>query len=131
MEKIKPVPICNNYEFRRVYSKGKYYVSPAVVVYVLKNRYHMVRVGITTSKKIGNAVKRNRSRRIIRAALDLFLPYIRPGYDLVFVARGKTPFLKSTDIEKSLRFLFRKADILQKDLIQDMIKMGEKGKKQP
>ena len=56
MEKL--VTICRNNDFRRIYARGKSYVTPLVVVYVLKNRTKNVRVGITTSKKIGNAVQR-------------------------------------------------------------------------
>lgn len=54
-------PIKENRDFRRIYTRGKSYVSPVVVTYVLKNRSQNVRVGITTGKKTGNAVKRNRS----------------------------------------------------------------------
>ena len=52
------VPLCRNNDFRRLYARGKSYVTPLVVVYVMKNRTKNVRVGITTSKKIGNAVLR-------------------------------------------------------------------------
>ena len=89
MEKL--VPICRNNDFRRIYARGKSYVSPLVVVYALKNRTKNVRVGITTSKKVGNAVQRNRSRRVIREAFRALAPRVRPGFDLVLVARGKTP----------------------------------------
>ena len=92
MEKL--VPICRNNDFRRIYARGKSYVSPLVVVYALKNRTKNVRVGITTSKKVGNAVQRNRSRRVIREAFRALAPRVRPGFDLVLVARGKTPYVK-------------------------------------
>ena len=49
-------------------------VSPVVVTYVLKNRAGTVRVGITTSKKIGGAVQRNRARRVIREPSGSLLP---------------------------------------------------------
>ena len=62
----KFVPLCRNNDFRRLYARGKSYVTPVVVIYVMKNRTKNLRVGITTSKKIGNAVLRNRSRRVIR-----------------------------------------------------------------
>ena len=59
-----------NTEFHRVYARGKSVPSSGVVTYALKSRVRGsgCRVGITTSKKIGNAVERNRCRRIIRAA---------------------------------------------------------------
>ena len=116
MEKL--VPICRNNDFRRIYARGKSYVSPLVVVYALKNRTKNVRVGITTSKKVGNAVQRNRSRRVIREAFRALAPRVRPGFDLVLVARGKTPYVKSTDgrrqLERQLqRHLPQKAGYVQ------------------
>lgn len=109
----KLVPLCRNSDFRRAYSKAKSYVSPVVVVYVMKNRYRQLRYGITTSKKIGNAVQRNRSRRIIREAYRSLADRLKPGYDLVFVARGRTPYVKSTDVLKSLEKLLASAGILK------------------
>ena len=107
------VPICENSSFRRAYAMGKSFVSPILVSYVLKNRAHCIRVGITTSKKTGNAVKRNRSRRIIREAARQLLPELSGGYDLVFVARAKTPFVKSTDILCDMRKHLSQAGVLK------------------
>ena len=112
MLKCELVPICKNNDFRRIYNRGKYFVSPVVVVYVLKNRLGYTRIGITASKKIGNAVKRNRSRRIIKEAVREVLPQMKKGYDYVFVARGKTPYVKSTDILHSINSLLKKAKAL-------------------
>lgn len=109
MVKIKS--ICKNYEFRRVYNKGKSYVSHAVVLYVLKNRCGYSRAGITASKKIGNAVKRNRARRVIREAMKALWPQVGQGFDVVLVARGKTPYIKSTDVQKSLTKLLKQAGL--------------------
>ena len=72
-----------------------------------------LRVGITTSKKVGNAVKRSRSRRVIREAFRMCALRVKPGYDFVFVARGKTPFVKSTDLFKSMEKQLRDAGVLQ------------------
>lgn len=96
MEKTKLVSITSNNDFRRIYNKGKSIVTPCVVIYVFKNRTGTVRTGITTSKKIGNAVKRNRSRRVIREAIRQLYPNFKNGFDYVFVARGKTVYVKST-----------------------------------
>ena len=93
-----------NTDFQRTYYRGKSCARPALVVYAMKNRVGICRVGITTSKKIGNAVERNRSRRIIRAAYQsIFREYTLKGnYDIIFVARGKTKYLKSTQVEKAM-----------------------------
>lgn len=107
------IPIKENKDFRRIYAKGKSYVSPVVVTYVLKNRSRNVRLGITTSKKIGNAVRRNRSRRVIREAFRTLAPEIAPGYDFIFVARGKTPFVKSTDVRRAMMLQLKNAGVLK------------------
>ena len=87
-----------NSDFRRAYMRGKSYTNPALVTYVIKNRAGLCRIGITASKKIGNAVQRNRARRVIREAFRMIDVPIKGSYDIVFVARTKTVFKKSTDI---------------------------------
>ncbi len=71
-------------------------------------------MGITTSKKIGNAVERNRSRRVIRAAFRDIFPSVKGGYDIVFVARSKTGYLKSTDVSKVMNKHLAKAGVILK-----------------
>lgn len=75
----------------------------------------MVRVGFTASKKVGNAVVRNRAKRRLRAAASQLLPLLgRDGHDYVLVARGTTvarpfPALLS-DITTALKAAHRKLD---------------------
>ena len=82
-----------NWHFNRVYSRGKSYVHPHVVLYVAKNRLGYTRIGLTATKKVGHAVQRNRARRVI------------------LVARGQTPKLKSTQLSRTLSKLFAKAGL--------------------
>lgn len=111
----KYVTIKENRDFSRLYRKGKSFVSPVLVTYVMKNRGSELRYGITTGKKIGNAVKRSRSRRIIRASYYQLYPEIKQGYDLIFVARGKTPYEKSQAILKAMRQHLKQAGVLKTD----------------
>jgi ribonuclease P protein component len=73
----------------------------------MRNRQNKLRVGITAGKKVGNAVKRNRARRVIREGFRQVLPQVNSGVDIVFVARARTLAMKSTDlipvIAKTLR----------------------------
>ena len=108
------VSLKENRDFRRLYTRGKSFVSPSLVTYVMKNRRSGgIRVGITTSKKIGNAETRSRARRVIREAFRAAYPHVRPGYDFVFVARGKTAFLKSTQVHRVMMAQFKEAGVLQ------------------
>lgn len=110
---MKLVTIKENKDFRRIYSKGKSYVDPVLVTYVLKQRYKEPRVGITTSKKIGKAVQRNRARRIVMAAYRELYPKLeKTGYDIIFVARGRTPYVKSTDILRCMKKQLKKAGVI-------------------
>lgn len=59
-----------------------------MVVYVLPNLIDQNQYGIVASKKIGGAVRRNKAKRRIREVIRKHLPAIRPGYDLVIVARS-------------------------------------------
>ena len=74
-----------------------------------------LRIGFTASKKIGNAVIRNRAKRRLRAAASQLLPLLgRPGHDYVLVARGTTvarpfPALLS-DITTALKAAHKKLD---------------------
>lgn len=112
----KLLTLRENREFKRAYVRGQSYVSPVMVTYVVKNRLRRLRVGITTSKKTGNAVERNRSRRVIREAYRSLLPELkalRQGYDIVFVARGKTPFVKMQEVKKAMLSHFAKAGVMK------------------
>ena len=91
----KAVNLKHNHEFRRLYSRGKSAVAPAMVVYCRKNGLDHNRFGFTVSTKIGCAVVRNRARRRLREVCRLSGGQMKAGYDLVVVARYrvlKDPF---------------------------------------
>lgn len=92
-----------NKDFRRLYGRGKNFVHPLLVTYVMKTKRGEVRYGITAGKKVGCAVMRNRARRVIEAALRECLKSVNcSGADIVFVARSRTPFSKSQDVANAM-----------------------------
>lgn len=105
--------IKQNYEFRRAYHKGKSFVSPYLVAYCFKKKYGGIKMGITSGKKIGNAVTRNRCRRIIREAYRSLYPELEGNWDIVFVARSATAYKKSTDIAVVMRKQLKQAGVLK------------------
>lgn len=113
----RTVTLKENCDFRRLYGKGKIFQGPALVSYVMKNRAGICRIGITTSKKIGNAVERNHSRRLIRAAYASIEDKVLEGYDIVFVARSKTKYLKSTQLSKIMLSQLKDAGVINEDKI--------------
>ena len=101
----------DNRNYRYVYRRGKSYPSKNLVLIHLKGRDQ--KFGFSVSSKVGNAVTRNRARRVLRAALYEVLPPDVGGYDLVLVARGQTPRLKSTQVAKTLERQLRAAGLVQ------------------
>ncbi len=108
----------SNTEFRTLYYRGRAFVHPAVIAYVRKSRLKdengapLVRMGITTGKKIGKAVKRSRCRRVIRAAYAALYPEFQGGWDIVFVARARLLTMKSTELIPVLRKQLKEAGVL-------------------
>ena len=78
-----------NYEFHRLYSKGKSAVTPFLVVYARGSKRAGNRIGFTVSTKLGKAVKRNRVRRRLREIYRLHEERFAPGTELVVVARAR------------------------------------------
>lgn len=111
----KTVPLKKNYEFSRVYKKGKFYVGRFIVLYVLENKLDINRLGITASKKVGKSVKRNRLRRLIRESYRLYEEYLDVGYDIVFVARSTETMPGFKEINKEMKFLFKKLNIFNQE----------------
>ncbi len=97
------ISLRENHEFRRTYYKGKSFVCPLFIMYVRQNGRKINRLGITAGKKVGIAVLRNRSRRIIKEAYRLAEDEIKTGNDIVMVARTKTPFSNTAEISASLK----------------------------
>lgn len=112
--------ICENHLYSKAYSKGKRAVTSALAVYVLPD-YHakrlakahpekktVNRIGLTTSTKLGGAVVRSRTRRILREGLRQLMREreLRVGYLIVIAARSAATKLKSTDIKLQLEEAF-------------------------
>lgn len=102
-----------NKDFRTLYYRGKSVIHPAVVTYVRKNRLGTPRVGITVGKKIGNAVKRNRCRRVIREAYRQIAGNVQGGWDIVLVARTRLLRMKSTELEPILQAHLKQCGVLK------------------
>lgn len=118
----KLISLKQNKDFRRMYHRGKTVVFPALVVYYSKNRQSTCRLGITAGKKIGNAVCRNRVKRIIRAAYSAVIDSVDTTaccYDFVIVARNRCAFLKSSDVEAQLCAALKKSGLMKDERIKN------------
>ena len=100
-----------NHIFRRLYATQGY-ANSMLVLYARPNRLGGNRVGITTGKKLGHAVVRNRARRRLREVYRLNEALFKPGYDIVVVARHRCVTADFQKLTKAYLSLAQKAGIL-------------------
>ena len=114
--------IKENHLYSKAYSKGKRAVTSALAVYVLPDyaakrlakanpeKKVVNRIGLTTSTKLGGAVVRSRTRRILREGLRALEreKTLKVGFLIVIAARSAAVDLKSTEIRDHLDLAFKK-----------------------
>ena len=101
-----------NYEFRRVYSKGKSAAAPHLVLYARRNGGGR-RLGITVGGKVGKAVVRNRVRRRLKEIYRLNQGRLRSGVDLVVVARVRAVGASYAALEREFLLLAGRLGLLE------------------
>ena len=99
-------------DFKRVRRSGKSYAHPLVVLYVLKSDVPETHVGVSAGLAVGNAVKRNRAKRLLRAAMNDLIPVTVPGSDLLLIARSPLPAANVHQTREALSILLKRAGLL-------------------
>ena len=99
-------------DIKRVRRSGKSYAHPLVVLYVLNSQVHETHVGVSAGLAVGNAVKRNRAKRLLRAAMNEIIPVIHPGSDLLLIARAPLPAANVFQAREALSILLKRAGLL-------------------
>lgn len=99
-------------DIERVYDKGESWAHPLLVLIALPNELGISRVGITASRKVGSAVRRNRAKRLLReAARHLYPEFASAGWDIVLIARPKLVDVKEAEVEEALASLLTRAGL--------------------
>lgn len=99
-------------DFTRVRNQGKSFAHPLVVLVKLRSAEDRPRVGLSTSRAVGNAVQRNRAKRLLRESVRPSIPLLLPGWDLVLIARSKMVKASFQETKKAVDELFRRAGLL-------------------
>jgi ribonuclease P protein component len=97
-------------DFSRVYKKGKSVGDRYVVVFALRNQLGYSRISFLASKKVGNSVKRNRARRLMRESVRE-IGSLPEGYDFIIIARNTINDKKCADVKKSIEAALRRLKI--------------------
>ncbi len=75
------------YEFRQVQLTGRPIHTPHFLIVVRPNSLENTRLGITVTKKVGNAVQRNRIKRVVREVFRRNRHLFPASHDVVFIAK--------------------------------------------
>ena len=102
-----------NKDFQAVYKGKNAVATSAVVLYIRDNAMGgLPRLGFSVSKKLGNAVVRNRCRRRLREAARTLLPEMRGGADYVFIARAPMKNAGFSGLRKDIRYLLKRKNAI-------------------
>ena len=101
-------------DFKRVRRSGKSYAHPLVVLIALPNQLDKSRLAVSAGRSVGNAVHRNRAKRLIREALRPLTVDIVPGWDVVFLARQPISGATFEEVQAASVSLLRRAHLLIK-----------------
>jgi len=100
-------------DFQRVKRSGKSWAHPLAVLQAITNSLPYSQIGFVASKYVGNAVKRNRAKRLLREAFHRHGTNILPGWDLLLVARTSIEHCKADDVCSAVNYLLLQAALLK------------------
>ena len=101
-------------EFQKIIYHKDSYANRNFVVYILpaEENTHF-RVGLSVGKKIGNAVARNKVKRLMRTSLHDLRDSIKPSYNIVLIARPKVVDLSLDEVKNNIEHVFKLANIIE------------------
>jgi ribonuclease P protein component len=110
---VKKWALTKRAQYETVYKSGKAKSDYLIVIKILANKLDYSRYGFSVSKNVGNAVKRNYIRRILKEIARL--TPIKPGFDMVFIARQSAGNADFHQIRDAVIRLLHKSDLLIKE----------------
>ena len=107
-------------DFRRVRRFGKSYAHPLMVLVVQAvdgtsvrgASSTQVRVGVAAGRLVGTAVKRNRAKRLLRAAMQPLLPGLASGWDVILIARPELANSTLNETRQALESLLQRSKLI-------------------
>lgn len=106
--------IRRNKEYRRIYRIGHRFRNRAGLLYVCRKKHAPIRIGFVATKRIGDAVSRNRAKRLMKEVYRLHRHELSLGYEVVLLAGEFLTKATYREAEKALISLWRQAGIWEK-----------------
>jgi ribonuclease P protein component len=95
---------------------GKSYAHPLMVLVTIpaepSDGLQALRCGVTAGRSVGGAVQRNLAKRRLRSAIHPLLPSLKPGWDIVLIARQPLVEADFVQVQAALSGLLRRANML-------------------
>lgn len=100
-------------DVRRVYDEGRSHAHPLLVLVARPNDLDYSRVGVTASRRMRNAVARNRAKRLLREASRHLYPGLAAGWDIMVIARPDVLKVKEPQVQEALASLLKRAGLIE------------------
>ena len=100
-------------DFSAMYKKGKSIGDKYVVLFYRTNKLGYNRTGFLASKKVGNSVKRNKAKRLMKESYKALSDKIPQGYDFIIIARNTICGKKCADVQSSMYNAFKRTGVLK------------------
>ncbi|ADL13834.1 ribonuclease P protein component [Acetohalobium arabaticum] len=104
--------LTKTHQFQQVYNHGYSIANNLIVMYMLKKKQKQRRIGFSVSKKIGNAVVRNRIKRILKEIYRRNKNKLITNIDLVLIGRKRISDSSYQEIKRAVFDLFEQAKII-------------------
>ena len=110
---LRPEVLRSKKDFTEIYNKGKSLGDRYVVVFHRENHLDYTRTAFLASKKVGKSVQRNKARRLMKESYRELKDEVKPGRDIIIIARNTINQAEYRQVKKSLRSALTRGKLLK------------------